>query len=77
MNAEAEISNLKFRLDMLEQQLQKAVAENSALKKQHEEDQKTILKLQQENRNLHDSVDYLTFSWRLSGFLQAFARAKP
>ena len=60
MNAEAEISNLKFRLDMLEQQLQKAVAENSALKKQHEEDQKTILKLQQENRNLHDSVDYLT-----------------
>lgn len=60
MDSKAEISNLKFRLDMLEQGLRQLMEENSALKKQHDEDQKEIEKLRKENRNLHDSIDYLT-----------------
>lgn len=60
MDAEAAIKDLTFRLDVLEGNLEDLRKENAALKKQHEEDLKTIEKLQKENRNLHDQVDYLT-----------------
>lgn len=60
MDAEAAIKNLTFRLDVLEGNLEDLRKENAALRKQHEEDLKTIERLQKENRNLHDQVDYLT-----------------